>query len=103
MPTYEHACLNEECKHKWEDEYSIKQDPPNACPKCLKETAKRLISGGSGKGVVELYGQDLVDKLKQDVRQLKSDMSKSDKVYANMLGDGNYENLQRRMDSRKKI
>ena len=102
MPTYEHKCQDTDCQHEWEDEYSIKQDPPKACPKCLKETAKRLISGGSGRGSVELYGQELVDKLKQDVKQLKSDMHKSDKVYSNLLGDANYENLQRKMDARKK-
>lgn len=99
MPTYEHICTD--CKHEWEDEYSIKQDPPKVCPQCLKETAQRLISGGSGRGVVELTGQDLVDKIKSDTKQLKKDMHSNANVYANMLGDGNYENLQRKMDARK--
>ena len=101
MPTYEHICSNESCKHEWEDNYSIKLDPPKICPKCGLETAKRLISLG-GKGVVELYGQDLVDKLKSDTKQLKKDMHKSDKIYANMLGESKYNDLQTRLDRRKR-
>ena len=101
MPTYEHVCQNTECNHEWEDSYSIKAEPPKVCPKCGLETAKRLISLG-GKGVVELSGQDLVDKLKTDAKQLKKDMHKSDKVYANMLGESKYHDLQTRMDRRKR-
>lgn len=100
MPTYEHKCTD--CNHEWEDEYSIKQDPPKTCPKCLKDTAQRLISGGSGKGTVELYGQDLVDKIKSDTQKLKSDMHKSDKVYANMLGEDKYQSMQTQMDRQKR-
>jgi hypothetical protein len=101
MPTYEHICINESCKHEWEDNYSIKLDPPKICPKCGLETAKRLISLG-GKGVVELCGQDLIDKLKSDSKQLKKDMHKSDKIYANMLGESKYHDLQTRLDRRKR-
>lgn len=42
MPTYEYECG--ECKHEWASEQSIKDDPEKRCPKCGKETAKRLIS-----------------------------------------------------------
>jgi putative FmdB family regulatory protein len=101
MPTYEHACTNESCKNEWEDTYSIKEEPPKVCPKCGLETAKRLISLG-GKGVVELYGQDLVDKLKSDTQQLKKDASKNENVYANLLGESKYNDLQTRMDRRKR-
>lgn len=44
--TYEYEC--EECKHKWEEEQAIKDDPIKICPKCKKESAKRLISGSGG-------------------------------------------------------
>lgn len=101
MPTYEHMCQNNECNHEWEDNYSIKADPPKFCPKCGLETAKRLISLG-GKGVVELYGQDLVDKLKSDSQQLKKDMHKSENIYSNLLGPDKYESLQKRIDASKK-
>ena len=101
MPTYEHKCQIESCQHEWEDSYSIKADPPKVCPKCGAESVKRLISLG-GKGVVELYGQDLVEKIKGDAQQLKKDATKSDKVYANLLGESKYHDLQTRMDRRKR-
>lgn len=75
------------------------------CPQCKNvgkdQEIKRLISLG-GKGVVELTGQDLVNKLKSDVKALKSDVSKSEKLYANMLGDDKYQSLQVRLDKQKR-
>jgi putative FmdB family regulatory protein len=44
MPTYEYQCQS--CKHGWEEDQSIKEDPIKICPECKKETAKRLISLG---------------------------------------------------------
>ena len=99
MPTYEHRC--DTCQHEWEDSYSIKADPPKACPKCQAETVTRLISLG-GKGVVELQGQELVDKLKADAQKLKGDAAKSDKVYANLLGEERYHQLQTKMDQKRR-
>lgn len=99
MPTYEHKC--ESCQHEWEQSYSIKEDPPKFCPQCNAESVKRLISLG-GKGVVELYGQELVDKIKGDAQILKKDMQKSSNVYANMLGEDRYHKLQTQMDRRKR-
>lgn len=101
MPLYEHQCQSPDCNYEWEDSYSIKVDPPKECPKCHKQTAKRVISLG-GKGIVELTGQDLIDKIKSDTKQLKKDMHKSDKVYANMLGESKYEALQQRLDRQKR-
>lgn len=101
MPTYEHQCTT--CQHIWEDYYSIKAEPPKVCPKteCGAETVIRLISLGS-KGVVELTGQELVDKLKGDAQQLKKDAAKSEKVYANLLGEDKYQSLQNRMDQQRR-
>lgn len=101
MPTYEHICNNTECNNAWEDMYSINADPPKVCPLCKQESAQRVISGGSGKGMVELTGHDLVAKTKEDIVKLKSDMHKSDKMYANMLGDDKYHALQTKMDKNK--
>lgn len=100
MPTYEHICLS--CNHKWEDEYSIKSDPPKTCPACAQESVKRLISGGSGRGRVELTGQDLIDKIKGDAKQLKNDAAQKEKIYANLLGEDKYQSLQTRMDNQKR-
>ena|SRR6266699_2973600 len=102
MPEYDHKCQNEECKHEWSDTYSIKQDPPTTCPQCKQETAKRLISGGSGRGIVELSGQDLVNKVKADAQQLKRDAAKDERKYANLLGESKYQDLQVRMDRQRR-
>ncbi len=101
MPVYDHKCQNDKCQHEWEDEYSIKVDPPTTCPKCLQETAKRLISLG-GKGKVELYGQDLIDKLKSDAKKEAKEIYNSDKKYANMIGEDHYHKIQTRLDRKNR-
>lgn len=93
MPTYEHICDN--CQHEWEDIYSIKQDPPKNCPSCNSESARRLISLVSN-SVIELTGHDLVAKVKRDTTNLKKDMHKDEKLYANLLGEDRYQSLQKK-------
>ena|ERR1035437_2588939 len=102
MPTYLHICENTECNHEWEDFYSCTKEPPKDCPLCLKDTAKRVICGTT-RGVVELYGNELVDKIKGDVKQLKKDMHKDENIYASMLGEDKYHALQTKMDDQKRI
>ncbi|CAN91903.1 MULTISPECIES: FmdB family zinc ribbon protein [Sorangium] len=46
MPTYEYACTS--CAHEWEAEQSIKEAALSECPSCLKATARRQISRGTG-------------------------------------------------------
>jgi len=43
--TYEYKC--EYCDHMWEEQHGISDEPVKVCPKCKKESAKRLISGGT--------------------------------------------------------
>lgn len=100
MPTYEHIC--NACQHEWEDEYSIKVDPPKNCPSCNAEAVQRLVSGGNGRGVVELGGNELVEKVKADAQALKKDAAASEKVYANMLGEQRYHDMQTRIDRQKR-
>lgn len=89
MPTYEHLCL--ECSHEWEDEYSIKVDPPTVCPKCSTEgKVKRLISGGSGKGKVELTGQEYKEKVMSDAQSLRREAYRNENVMANLIGESKY-------------
>lgn len=103
MPTYEFLHDVEGCKHEWEDFRSITAPDPTQCPKCGGEgNIIHLISGGSGRGVVELYGQELADKLKGDAQKLKQEAAKDEKVYANLLGDDKYQALQTKMDQQKK-
>jgi putative FmdB family regulatory protein len=45
MPTYEYACGA--CGHQWEQVQRIVEAPIEACPKCAKSAAHRLISGGT--------------------------------------------------------
>lgn len=99
MPTYEFQC--QECKHEWEDFLSIKAPNPEECPTCKAKQILRLCSMGS-KGVVELTGQDLVDKLKADAEGIKKDAAQKEKVYANLLGEDKYQALQTRIDQQKR-
>jgi len=59
MPVYEYAC--EKCKHEFEVEQRISDDPVRTCPKCRARKVKRLISRTSfvlkGSGwYSDLYG-----------------------------------------------
>jgi len=102
MPTYLYLCE----KHgEFEEMHSMSQTL-EFCPHCEKEglsqqEVKKLINCLS-RGVVELYGSDLVDKIKSDANQLKKDAAKSEKIYANLLGEGRHEQLQRRIDKQKR-
>lgn len=101
MPTYEFQC--EDCKHEWEVYQSMSAPNPDECPSCkVKDKVKKLISLGS-KGVVELYGQDLVDKIRADAKKTKEEAAKDEKVYANLLGEDKYQSIQVRMDEQKRI
>lgn len=101
MPTYEFEC--EECKHEWEVYQSMSAPNPDECPSCkVMGKTKKLISLGS-KGVVELYGHELVDKLKGDAQKLKQEAAKDERVYANLLGEEKYQSLQTKMDQQKTI
>lgn len=101
MPTYEFCCQLDDCKHEWEEWLNMTAPNPEVCPKCGKNTVKKLISLG-GKGIVELTGQELTDKLKSDGRQLQRDAAKNEKLYANLLGESKYQELQTKMDRQKR-
>lgn len=100
MPCYEHIC--DGCQHEWEDIYSFKDPVPTECPECHKQGQVRRLISLPAQGVVELTGHDLQAKIKSDARKMKSDMSKSENVYANMLGEDRYQSVQTKMDKAKK-
>jgi hypothetical protein len=103
MPTYEFLHDIEGCKHEWEEFRSITASDPTHCPVCGAEgNIVHLISGGSGKGIVELTGHELTSKVKEDVRKLKSDAAQNESTYANLLGEGRYQQLQTQMDRNKR-
>lgn len=105
MPTYCYECPD----HGEFEEYHSITIKLELCPLCQKEgkigddvkSIKRLIAG-STLGVVELTGHELDAKLKSDVVQLKKDMYSKESVYSNLLGEGNYQGLQTKMDKQKK-
>ena|SRR5271154_4308344 len=102
MPTYLYECPT----HGEFEEYHSMSQMLEVCPKCQEagvepQKLKQLINCLS-KGTVELYGQDLIDKCKSDAQQIKKDAAKSDKVYANLLGEDKYHALQTKMDRQKR-
>lgn len=46
MPTYEYEC--NKCGYSFEILQSIKDDSLKKCPKCGKNSLKKIISGGAG-------------------------------------------------------
>ena len=46
MPTYEYACPK--CGHEFEQFQSMRDEPLKKCPKCKKQSLKRLVGGGAG-------------------------------------------------------
>lgn len=102
MPTYLYKCPTH---GEFEEEHSIRIKL-EFCPKCEAEgnpevKIERLINCVS-RGVVELQGNELIEKLKSDAQQIKKDAAKSEKVYSNLLGESKYHDLQTRMDRRKR-
>lgn len=45
MPTYNYGCI--ECGNEWEEIHKMNDPIIKECPKCKKETAKRLISNNT--------------------------------------------------------
>ena len=52
--TYEYECKHPDCGHAWEEQHAITREPTKRCPKCGRESAKRLISG---RGAFTLKGK----------------------------------------------
>ncbi|MBN1837913.1 MAG: zinc ribbon domain-containing protein [Spirochaetales bacterium] len=46
MPTYEYECRH--CHHRFEQFQSITEDPIKRCPKCGRNSLRRLFGGGLG-------------------------------------------------------
>jgi putative FmdB family regulatory protein len=101
VPEYEYTCQNTECNNEWCETHSIKENARTTCPACKQETAKRLISGGSGKGIVNLSGNDLVAKVKQDAAGLERHAANNENYAANFVGDI-YQKKQQQIDTAKR-
>lgn len=100
MTTYEHKCFADGCEFEWEAVYGMTEDPPTLCPDCnVNGKVKRLISGGSGKGIVRLAGMDLRNKLKADGVAMRRRASTDENYKANIIGEDVYHQQQLGKDS----
>lgn len=87
--------MAEGCGHEWDEFYSIKADPPTVCPSCKEEgQVKRLISGGSGKGIVILTGYEQRAAIQRQGKQLARDMAVNENIRANFVGEDVYHQQQ---------
>jgi len=48
MPIYEYQCSNPDCRHEFDELQSMSEPPLVTCPKCGKDTLKKLIGSGAG-------------------------------------------------------
>jgi hypothetical protein len=107
MPDYTYICLKEVNGHgEFEASHSIRDEAKLIeCPQCKEEgfstPVKRLISS-TGKGVVELSGAEYSAKLKQDAENYKREVYSSEKHYASVLGEGNMQKVQSRLDRQRR-
>lgn len=103
MSTFLYECSEKHGEFEREHSVHIKLE---FCPLCEEEGVanipiKRLINCSS-KGKVELYGQDLADKVASDTKALKKEIYSSANSYANFLGDDKYQKIQTSMDKQKR-
>lgn len=92
MPTYLYLC--ETTNEEFEEFHSI-SSVLDDCPLCKEagrqpHKPKRLIAGGSGRGIVELTGYELEAKIKSDGEKLKRQAMQSENTLANLVGEGRY-------------
>jgi hypothetical protein len=101
MPDYDYECS---IHGEFEETHSI-NIKLEFCPKCKEEgkkhPVKRLISL-TAKGQIELYGEDLVAKVKADAKKDVREAHQSEKKYANIIGEDRYQSIQTQMDRQKR-
>lgn len=92
MPHYDYLCqvLNQE----FEEFHSIMTKLED-CPLCREagrepHAPKRLISGGSGKGIVEKSFQEIKESFPGEVAKFKRELYNSEKKLANLVGEGRF-------------
>ncbi len=101
MPTYLHQCDNPDCStEEWEDYYSISDDAKIECPQC-HQNGHRIIAGGSGRGIVSLTGQDLVNSVKAGAADIEKHAANSENFASNFVGNA-YQRKQKAIDQAKK-
>lgn len=104
MPTYLYLCKVNDVE--FEEVHSIKV-VLEECPICREKNLEQhipspQISGGSGRGIVELTGHELIAKTKEDARKFKQEVYSNEKAYANAIGEAKYESVQQGLDRGKR-
>ena len=89
MPLYDYRCKSDECKYIFEALHKIADPKPSECPKCGHKEVTKLLSAIHG--TVELTGNDLKAKTKEDVKKLKHEAANNEKVRANLVGEEKYQ------------
>ena len=102
MPTYLYWC---EKHNEFEDFHSM-SSIHKECPKCKEEGVEpgqfHQLINCTTKGSVELTGQEAVDKMRSDSKKLDKDIHSNEKLYASVLGEAKYEQMQKSMDRNRK-
>jgi predicted nucleic acid-binding Zn ribbon protein len=101
MPTYLYLCeVNKEEFEEFHDMSEVIEECPICKAKGLPSHAPKRLINCVSVGVVELTGQELINKLKEDGRKIKEESHKNANVYANLLGENKYHELQTKLDRR---
>jgi len=89
MTTYEHIC--DACSYEWDEVYGMTVDPPTLCPDCgVEGKVSRLISGGSGPGIMRKSVGEIRANMASDIRALKIRANTDENFRANLVGEENY-------------
>ena len=104
MPTYLYLCKVNNVE--FEEVHSIKI-VLEECPICKEKNLEQhvpspQISGGSGRGIVELSTSEIIAKTKEDARKFQKEVYSNEKTYANFIGEAKYESIQQGLDRGKR-
>jgi len=91
MPIYTFECQNKECNFLLDEEYyDSMEELPHTCPNCKQETLIRIIDGTAAVRV-ELYGQELYQKLRGEGLAIKKQACRNENTLANLVGNDKYQ------------
>lgn len=91
MPTYLYKCVNENCVGEFEEYHSI-VTKLEECPHCQEagrgvQGVERLISGGSGKGIVTQTAEEFTASLPSEVGKIHRRATADTNFLANLVGE----------------
>lgn len=94
MPTYEYLCKNVECVGEFEEYHSI-VIKLTECPHCLaagrgSQPIDRLISGGSGRGIMDQTVAEIKAGMAESVRKINQRAARDENFAANIIGESKY-------------